>query len=191
MAVKKEVSLLPNSENPNSFSSRLIKWSTTTGRVVIIFTELIVVCAFISRFWLDRKNSDLSEILRQKTAILQSTQTFEAEFKQLQQKLSSIKVSYANQPKYDQQLASLIKSTPEEIYYKDISLSQDEKTLQTVVVSDLIAYREDIIVNFITNLMVNPDIKQVDIKRIEKKPKENQYDVLVSLVFNSPTANGK
>jgi len=191
MAVKKEVSLLPNSENPNSFSSRLIKWSTTTGRVVIIFTELIVVCAFISRFWLDRKNSDLSEILRQKTAILQSTQTFEAEFKQLQQKLSSIKVSYANQPKYDQQLASLIKSTPEEIYYKDISLSQDEKTLETVVVSDLIAYREDIIVNFITNLMVNPDIKQVDIKRIEKKPKENQYDVLVSLVFNSPTANGK
>lgn len=191
MAVKKEVSLLPNSENPNSFSSRLIKWSTTTGRVVIIFTELIVVCAFISRFWLDRKNSDLSEILRQKTAILQSTQTFEAEFKQLQQKLSSIKVSYASQPKYDQQLASLIKSTPEEIYYKDISLSQDEKTLQTVVVSDLIAYREDIIVNFITNLMVNPDIKQVDIKRIEKKPKENQYDVLVSLVFNSPTANGK
>jgi len=191
MAVKKEVSLLPNSENPNSFSSRLIKWSTTTGRVVIIFTELIVVCAFISRFWLDRKNSDLSEILRQKTAILQSTQTFEAEFKQLQQKLSSIKVSYASQPKYDQQLASLIKSTPEEIYYKDISLSQDEKTLQTAVVSDLIAYREDIIVNFITNLMVNPDIKQVDIKRIEKKPKENQYDVLVSLVFNSPTANGK
>ena len=191
MAVKKEVSLLPNSENPNSFSSRLIKWSTTTGRVVIIFTELIVVCAFISRFWLDRKNSDLSEILRQKTSILQSTKTFEAEFKQLQQKLSSIKVFYANQPKYDQQIASLIKSTPEEIYYKDISLSQDEKTSQTIVTSNLIAYREDIIVNFITNLMVNPDIKQVDIKRIEKKPKENQYDVLVSLVFNSPTTNGK
>ena len=190
MAVKKEVSLLPNSENPNSFSSRLIKWSTTTGRVVIIFTELIVVCAFISRFWLDRKNSDLSEILRQKTAILQSTKTFEAEFKQLQQKLSSIKVFYANQPKYDQQITSLIKSTPEEIYYKDISLSQDEKTLQTVIISNLTAYREDIIVNFITNLMVNPDIKQVDIKRIEKKPKENQYNVLISLVFNSPT-NGK
>lgn len=191
MAVKKEVSLLPNSENPNSFSSRLIKWSTTTGRVVIIFTELIVVSAFLSRFWLDRKNSDLSETLRQKSAILQSTQAFESEFKQLQQKLSSIKTFYGNQPKYDQQLNSLIKSTPEEIYYKNINLSQDEKTFQTVVTSSLIAYREDIIVNFITNLMVNPDIKQVDIKRIEKKSKENQYEVLISLVFNSPTTNGK
>lgn len=191
MAVKKEVSLLPNSENPNSFSSRLIKWSTTTGRVVIIFTELIVVCAFISRFWLDRKNSDLSETLRQKSAILQSTQSFESEFKQLQQKLSSIKVFYASQPKYDQQLNSLIKSTPEEIYYKDIILNQDEKTLETVITSNLIAYREDVIVNFITNLMINPDIKQVDIKRIEKKSKENQYDVLISLVFNSSTTNGK
>jgi Tfp pilus assembly protein PilN len=191
MAVKKEVSLLPNSENPNSFSSRLIKWSTTTGRVVIIFTELIVVCAFISRFWLDRKNTDLSETLRQKTAILQSTQAFESEFKQLQQKLSSIKGFYENQPKYDQQLASLIKSTPEEIYYKNINLSQDKKTSETLVTSSLTAYREDVIVNFITNLMVNPDIKQVDIKRIEKKSKENQYDVLISLVFNSPATNGK
>jgi Tfp pilus assembly protein PilN len=191
MAVKKEVSLLPNSENPNSFSSRLIKWSTTTGRVVIIFTELIVVCAFISRFWLDRKNSDLSEILRQKTSILQNTQAFESEFKQLQQKLSSIKSFYANQPKYDQQLDSLIKSTPEEIYYKDINITQDEKTSETIINSNLIAYREDLIVNFITNLMVNPDIKQVDIKRIEKKSKENQYDVIISLVFNSPKTNGK
>jgi len=191
MAVKKEVSLLPNSENPNSFSSRLIKWSTTTGRVIIIFTELIVVCAFVSRFWLDRKNSDLSEILRQKTAILQSTKTFETEFKQLQQKLSSIKSFYTNQPKYDQQLDSLIKSTPEEIYYKDINITQDEKTLETIINSNLIAYREDLIVTFITNLMVNPDIKQVDIKRIEKKSKENQYDVIISLVFNSPATNGK
>ncbi len=191
MAVKKEVSLLPNSENPNSLSSRIIKWSTTSGRVIIIFTELIVVCAFISRFWLDRKNSDLSETLRQKTAILQSTQDFESQFKQLQQKLSSIKLFYSNQPKYDQQLTSLIKSTPEEIYYKDITLTQDEKTLQTIVNSNLVSYREDIIVNFITNLMVNPDIQQVDIKRIEKKPKENQYDVLVSLIFNPTKTNGK
>lgn len=191
MAVKKEVSLLPNSENPNSLSSRIIKWSTTSGRVIIIFTELIVVGAFLSRFWLDRKNSDLSETLRQKTAILQSTQDFESQFKQLQQKLSSIKLFYSNQPKYDQQLTSLIKSTPEEIYYKDITLTQDEKTLQTIVNSNLISYREDIIVNFITNLMVNPDIQQVDIKRIEKKPKENQYDVLVSLIFNPTKTNGK
>jgi len=76
MANKKELSLLPDSSNPNSFSARFIKWVTTIGRWVMTLTELIVISAFISRFWLDRKNSDLSDLIRQKQAILESTQEF-------------------------------------------------------------------------------------------------------------------
>ena len=71
---------MPDSYNPNSFNARFIKWLTTIGRWVMTLTELIVISAFISRFWLDRKNSDLSDLIRQKQAILESTQYFESEF---------------------------------------------------------------------------------------------------------------
>jgi hypothetical protein len=49
----------------------------------------------------------------------------------------------------------------------------------------LTAYKEESIVDFITNLTVNPDISSVRIDKIEKKSQENNYSINVSLVFNS------
>jgi len=191
MAAKKEISLLPESENPRSFGSLFLKWITTTGRVTIILTELIVISVFISRFWLDRKNSDLSEVLRQKQAILESVIPFEQEFVGLQQRLAYIKDFYSNQPEYSQQIDSLITSTPQNIFYENLSISKDEKLKSTTINTSLIAYKEEDIVSFITNLMSNPDIDQVDVNKIEKKEKENQYSISLTLIFKAVKASTK
>jgi len=183
MVTKKELSLLPESENPRSFGARFFKWLTTTGRVVIIVTEFIVISVFISRFWLDRKNSDLSEVVRQKQAILESTTPFITEFIGLQKRLSFIKDFYSNQPNYNQQINSLVSSTPSDLFYNKIFVFTDEKTKTTVITTSLSAYKEESIVLFITNLMLNPDIDQVNISKIEKKEKENQYSVSLTLNF--------
>jgi hypothetical protein len=185
MAIKKEISLLPEAENPNSFSARLFKWLTTVGRWVIVVTELIVISAFISRFWLDRKNADLSEIIRQQQAILQSTQDFEAEFNSLQQRLKLIKDFYAKQPQYNQQIAVLIDSTPKDLIYDNLSIKHDSQLNQTTADASLLAFQESSIVNFITNLMLNPDIQSVNINQIEKKDKENNYSLFISVVFKN------
>ncbi|MDD2224646.1 MAG: hypothetical protein PHP97_00590 [Candidatus Shapirobacteria bacterium] len=185
MAIKKELSLLPESENPRSFRVRFFKWITTTGRVTIILTELIVISVFFSRFWLDRKNSDLSEIARQKQAILESAIPFEVEFTGLQKRLSFIKNFYSNQPEYNKQINSLVSSTPTDIFYNRISISTDEKTKITTINTSLIGYKEESIVSFITNLTLNPDISKVNITKIEKKEKENQYLISIVLQFNA------
>ncbi len=190
MVTKKELSLLPESENPRSFGARFFKWLTTTGRVVIIITEFVVISVFISRFWLDRKNSDLSEVVRQKQAILESTTPFITEFVGLQKRLSFIKDFYSNQPNYNQQINSLVSSTPSDLFYNKISVFTDEKTKTTVITTSLSAYKEESIVLFITNLMLNPDIDQVNISKIEKKEKENQYSISLTLNFKkAPAAN--
>ena len=191
MAIKKEISLLPESENPRSFSARLFKWITTTGRVTIVLTELIVISVFISRFWLDRKNSDLSETVRQKQAILESATPFETEFTKLQQRLVYIKTFYSSQPKFDEQINSLIASTPQDLFYERITVSTDAKTNETTIDAGLVAYKEESIVSFITNLMLNPDIDQVNISKIEKKDKENQYSVSLTLNFKKASATTK
>jgi len=185
MAVKKELSLLPEAENPNSFSARLFYWLTTVGRWVIVLTELIVVSAFISRFWLDRKNSDLSEVLRQQQAILESTQDFEKEFSLFQQKLKTIKNFYSNEPNYDQKIISFVNSTPQDIVFNNLSVKKDNTSGNITANASLTAYNEDSIVSFISNLMLNPDIQNVDVDKIEKKDKENNYSVSVSLVFKN------
>lgn len=188
MTPKKEVSLLPESENPNSFSSRLLKWLTNTGRVVIIITELLVVAAFISRFWLDRKNADLSEVIRQQQAILNSTKEFEKEYSFLQQKLKIIKEFYANDLGYEDKIDSLIRSTPQDIIYNSLTISKDKNNNKITSSISLIAYNESSIVDFITNLTLNPDIESVSLNQIEKKPRENKYSISISLIFKTASA---
>ncbi len=187
MPAKKEPSLLPDSENNNTFLARVLRWTTTVGRFVIVFTELIVISAFLSRFWLDRKNSDLSEVIRQQKAILESTQDFEKEFTLLQQRLKTIKDFYAISPAYNRQAQSLVDSTPPDIIYNSLSLSSPPPSNQVNADLNLISYKEESIVDFITNLVVNPNIQTVKVQRIEKKPKDSRYIIQISLVFKKST----
>jgi len=183
MPLKKEISLLPNEENSNGFLARFLRWITTVGRVVIIFTEFIVIMAFLSRFWLDRKNSDLSEVLRQQKAIISSTQDFENDYNSLQQRLSYIKDFYKSEPKYISNLNSLIQSLPSGIYFQNLSLSNNEKTSQISANVELYSFQEDAIVDFITNLKLNTDIDSVLVQRIEKKTKDSKYYLSIALTF--------
>jgi len=189
MPPKKEISLLPEDNNPQSFSNRFIRWLTTAGRFVIVFTELVVVLAFISRFWLDRKNADLSETIRQQTAILESTKDFENEYLALQQRLTFVKKYYQQAPDYAPKIQSLIESSPPGIVYNRFSLSRPKGS--PTVQSDMIvyAYQESSIVDFVTNLILNPNVNSVNIKNIEKKPKDTKYTINLSLSFNPSTAN--
>lgn len=188
MVVKKEISLLPDSENINSLSSRALHWTATVGRFIIVFTELIVIVAFLSRFWLDRKSADLSEVIRQQKAILDSTALFEKDFNIVQQKLQIIKDHYKSMPQYQQKLATLSESTPPDIIFESLSISKDTKINRVIAYATTYALKEDSIVDFLTNLTVNPDISTVDIQSIEKKSRENRYLINLNLVFKDQNA---
>ncbi len=183
MATKKELSLLPDSENPDSFGAKIIKWLTTVGRWVIVLTEFIVVSAFISRFWLDRKNSDLSETIRQQQAILETTQSFENEFNSFQQRLKFIRSFYNNDVQYNQKITYLIKSTPNDLVYQNISIKKDETNNHISATALLTAFNETSLISFINNLTLNPNIESVKINQIEKKQQENNYSISISIVF--------
>ena len=185
MAVKKELSLLPDSENPNSFGARAIKWLTTVGRWVIVLTELVVVSAFISRFWLDRKNSDLSETIRQQQAILETTQPFESEFKSFQQRLNFIDNFYKNNSSYVQKINSIINSTPDGLIYQNLSFKKDKENNKISADASLIAFNESSIVTFVNNLTLNPDIEAIKINQIKKKQQENNYSITISVIFKN------
>lgn len=183
MPSTKEISLLPNEENNNSFLARFLRWVTTVGRVVIILTEFIVIGAFFSRFWLDRKNSDLSEILRQQKAIINSTKDFETDYSSLQERLKYIKNFYKTEPKYVAILNSMIQSLPNGIYFQSFNLARDKKTSVVSVTAQLFSYQEGSIVDFINNAKLNPDISTIDVQKIEKKTKDSKYYLSVLVTF--------
>lgn len=183
MSGKKEISLLPNESNNNSFSARIIRYLTSIGRFIIVFTELIVISAFISRFWLDRQNADLSETLRQQKAILESTYEFEKEYNSLQSRLKYIDTKYKSQPNYVGNIRTVISSLPDDVFFQKFTINGN--TAQVNVFS----YQEDSLVNLIVNLSLNPQISTVDILKIEKKSKDSKYFVDISLKFNQKSVN--
>ena len=178
---KKQVSLLPTENDPNSLSARVVNWLTTVGRVVIIFTELVVVSAFASRFWLDRTNADLSEALRQQQAILDSTQQFQSDYQNLKTRLSLIS-KLKKSPNLTGVIDTIIKSTPSSINFT--SLKVDPQSDQLFSTLSLVAYDTNSMVNFITNLVLNPNIVNVVIGTITKAPKTSFYDLSVNITFN-------
>lgn len=93
------VNLLDQPEFESTSVSRLFNWAVTYGRYIMIGTEVIVLLAFISRFSLDRKLTDLREEIAQKQIILEANQGFEENIKQLQSTIKNINTLVVNQPK--------------------------------------------------------------------------------------------
>ena len=179
-ATRKQVSLLPSQSNPQSTLNLAMNWLTNVGRVIIIFVELLVVAAFLSRFWLDRTNADLSETLRQQNAILDSTKEFRAEFNLLKDRLNAIETLNKHK-NITQAVNSLIKSTPPSVFYQNLNMDTTADQLDTSL--QIIAYDNQNIVDFITNLILNPDIDNVTVTKIEKEPKTSFFTISLSINF--------
>lgn len=81
------INLLPQEEFQKSPLGRTLHWATTTFRSIVVVTEMVVIVAFLSRFWLDAKNADLNDIIRQNQAVITSYEDFEKEFRGLQQRI--------------------------------------------------------------------------------------------------------
>jgi len=187
---KREISLLPAEEDVYSFSARALRWATVTGRYIIVLTEFIVILAFLSRFILDRQNADLSEVIRQQKAILQSTQDFEKEYDLLQKRMAFVKNYYDQPQNYIESINSLIESTPLDIIYKSILIKKDDQG-QIFTTISILTQNEDSVKNFMGNLSANSNIDSVNVKSIVKKPKESFYSVDVDLTFKNSSKNAQ
>jgi hypothetical protein len=89
-AQSSHINLLPPSEFELSFWGRFLKWAVTSGRYIIIVTELVVILAFLSRFKLDEDLRNLNEQISTQVGFLDSQSAKEAEFRQLQKRLNLV-----------------------------------------------------------------------------------------------------
>ncbi|HWA52234.1 MAG TPA: PilN domain-containing protein [Patescibacteria group bacterium] len=85
---EKQINLLPQEEFEASTFGRTLKWVLTTFRYIVIATEMIVMAAFLSRFVLDAKSSQLIDDINQKKTIVSSYSIFENKFRQTQSQIA-------------------------------------------------------------------------------------------------------
>src|SRR3989344_871361 len=91
------INLLGQEDLKHTAQGRIIGWALTYGRYIMIGTEIVVLLAFISRFSLDRRLTDLKEEISQKQAILEANISLEQDIRLLQDTLGKIKLTTTNQ----------------------------------------------------------------------------------------------
>lgn len=107
---------------------KILRWAVSVGRHIVIFTELVVIGSFFSRFVLDRQLTDLNTSIVQKQAIVESYGTLESDFRAVQRRTDDVALVLQTQGRW-QVLDALTKVTPPDIKFSQITLSGDRLTL--------------------------------------------------------------
>jgi Tfp pilus assembly protein PilN len=164
MAQTATINLMDQPEFESSSIGRLLTWAITYGRYIMIGTEIIVLLAFISRFSLDRRLTDLRETIAQKQLILQANLRFENDFAHLQQSLIKIKKLLNGQDKPITILYQISSFLPSDVSMTNFASS--EKTIQITLLSGT----TEGLSLFLQRMQSSDLFTTIDITDVEKDP---------------------
>jgi Tfp pilus assembly protein PilN len=156
-----QINLLPQEQFATSISGRVLSWALSTFRIIVIITEIVVILAFLSRFFLDAQNTDLSEEITQKTDVIASSSKFEKTFRQTQKRLAIFSALTSKEELTKDLLGKIAISIPPDVFLELIDISKDTLTITGL------SPNERSIQEFVFNLEANLSTESVNLSNIE------------------------
>lgn len=141
--LKKSINLLPKNELEKSPLGKFLNWALTFGRYTVIFTELVVVTAFLFRFKLDLNLAKVNSQIKKNQDIIISYKNLEDNVNQLKKRLAFIKKAEAMTLLPNELLEEMAHLTPQDVVFNEIelksgSISFKGKSLSKIGLSTLI-----------------------------------------------------
>lgn len=127
--INPKLNFLPSDRFEYSKLGRFLKWALSAGRYLVVFTELIVIVAFISRFWFDRQLTDLREQRVQKSALVDSFKNIQNKFLATQAMFNLIQNTLGGGVKTVIRLNEIQSLTPLGIEYQSVIVSSQSASL--------------------------------------------------------------
>lgn len=160
-----KINLLPKDPFFESIVGRSLQWALSAGRYIVIFTELVVIISFITRFSLDRQLTDINTDIAQKEMVIKSYGDLEANFKIAQSKIAKIK-ELDQESNIIEVFPYISEITPEGIQMSKLTIrptgiSADGSTLSQTSFN-----------RFVSNLELSPHFLNVSIDRVESNDDE-------------------
>ena len=175
-----KINLIPQDEFESSTFGRVLKWALSTFRIMVIVTELLVMSAFLSRFWLDARNSDLNEEIEIKKAQIGAYQDVEDSFRKYQAKLVLAKSLYSTGAT-SQVFKTLSSLMPVDIAFNSIVLKEG---LLTIKASSL---AENSIAQFLINMENSNNFNETKLSQVTRLSENNS----VSFVITTKIVEGR
>lgn len=158
------INLLQRTDTERTAVGRITTWAVTYGRYIMIGTEIVVLLAFIARFSLDRKLTDLKDEIGQKQVILVANAPFEQEVKNIQDRLAQAKKVLTDQTKPTDLLSFVQTNLPPDVVLGSVDYSSEKLVVEAT------AGTTEGFSQFITSLTKAPGVADVEIGDIQKQP---------------------
>lgn len=177
------INLLPKDAFAQSGVGKFLNWALSTGRYIVIFTEMIVILTFLSRFTLDRQLTDLNETILNKQAVLESYSNIEAITRNIQAKAQFIEELEGQVSTVDL-LDFLASQAPDDVIFEQLDVKTDRFSLIAV------AYSSESLEDFINTLKAQEDrFSDVILDKITTTEKSVGINFTVTANFNNPDTN--
>lgn len=155
-----DVNLIPKDPFFETPLGKVLKWALSIGRYIVIFTELIVILSFVTRFSLDRQITDLNDEINKKEMIIGSYGDLEQNVRQVQEKISQYQQA-TQQDDIVEVFPKLSRITPAGVKLNNLMIKADRVTFSGSTLSD------DTLSLFINNIQLSDDFNNVSIEQIE------------------------
>ena len=154
------INLVPKDPFFATIPGRVLKWALSAGRYIVIFTELVVIISFATRFTLDRQVTDLNDTITSKEAIINSYGALEKNFRTAQSKIASYQQITTNS-NIVETFADIAEILPEGIALDNLVINNS-----TVVASG--STNSQVAFNLlINNMQLSPKFREVSVDRVE------------------------
>lgn len=129
-----QINLLPKDSFEFSGLGKFLNWAMTSGRVLVVLTEFVVLLAFGSRFYFDKKLNDITETLDQKLEQISSYAEIETQMRTILAKQAPINTFLNNNIKFSKKYDDLTAIVPFGVKLEKVFL--DQNTLRFIGKSD-------------------------------------------------------
>jgi len=159
---------------------RVLTWLLTTFRIIVIVVEMIVMLAFLSRFWLDAKNADLNDEIKQKQAQIEASKNTETQFNQIQEKLKIFSALTAKEKPFTASMDKVTAYIPPDVFINSYDAAAEEIKIAGFSPS------ERSIAQFITNLESLENFEEVSLVSVDVGQK---YEGLIGFILSVKETN--
>jgi len=160
------INLVPQDPFFGTILGRILQWAVRVGRYIVMFTELVVIVSFATRFSLDRQITDLNDSIRQKESVVTSYGDLESQIRAAQTKVEQYQ-QLDQQTNLADIFPALTQITPSDIKLTELLIKPTTVSLAGTTLS------QNSLNLLINNIQLSTTFFNVAVDRIETSEDKN------------------
>ncbi|HSW48236.1 MAG TPA: hypothetical protein VLG67_04100 [Candidatus Saccharimonadales bacterium] len=172
----KSINLLP--DKGHGLFDQFLNWALTVGRLLIILTETLALGTFLYRFSLDMKITDLHDLIKNQSAVVEQFKSIEDNVRNLQTRLAFAKSADATSGIAPEVFADIIELGRGKVTFRNLLVSKDNIKIEVQ------AANSNSLNTFVNNLKGYQGITSVSVDSVENK-------TTIALIYMSLSAHLK